>query len=172
MRIEDQNYAILHRPDWVVSSGAMQLKKIKTTIIALVSVLSLAGCAGVTTEYKAFEGVKDGIVSGKGGAKVVIDGMEIWVDGEPPRKFKIIGFIDDTRGTGWIDTLTYRGDIVKKARDAGGDAVIKLNNQSQLESFYSAGGASANSYGVYVRTLHYDEPKKDISKYAVIKYVG
>jgi hypothetical protein len=144
----------------------------KTTIsTALAIVLSLAGCAGATTEYKAFQGVREGIVDGKGVAKIVVDGMDIWEDGEPPRKFKVLGFIDDTRGTNWIHTTLHRGDIVKKAREAGGDAVIKLNAQSQLEGFYSAGGASANVYGVYVRTSHYGSPENNVSKYAVVKYV-
>jgi hypothetical protein len=150
------------------------MKKI-TTIVALVSILSLAGCASTFTEYKAFEGVKAAIIDGKGGAKVVVDGMEIWEDGEPPRKFKILGFIDDTREVSWIDMWIQhgddRGDIVEQSRKAGGDAVIKLNKQSQLEDFYSAGGASANVYGVYVRTTHYDSPENNVSKYAVIKYV-
>ena len=144
----------------------------KTTMItALTTVFLLAGCASVTTEYKAFEGVRAGILEGKGGAKVVVDGMEIWDDGEPPRKFKILGFIDDTREVTWMYTSPHRADIVKKAREAGGDAVIKLNTQSQLESFYAAGGTSADVYGVYVRRSNYDSPEKRVSKYAVIKYV-
>jgi hypothetical protein len=67
----------------------------KITVLTIVSML--AGCASVTTEYKTFEGVRAGIVEGKGGAKVIVDGMEIWEDGEPPRKFKVLGFIDETR---------------------------------------------------------------------------
>ena len=140
-------------------------------ITALTIVFLLAGCASVTTEYKAFEGVQAWIVKGQGGAKVVVDGMEIWVDGEPPRKFMILGFIDYTRDVGWMYAPPHRGDVVKKAREAGGDAVIKLNTQSQLEGFYSAGGASAGAYSVYVRNTIYDSPEMLMSKYAVIKYV-
>jgi hypothetical protein len=145
--------------------------KKKPMITALTTVFLLAGCASVNTEYKAFEGVRPAIVDGKGGAKVAVNGMEIWVDGEPPRKFKIIGFIDTTREVVGIYTQPDRDDIVEKAREAGGDAVIKLNSQSQLEAFYAAGGASAGVYGIYVRNTNYDSPERLVSKYAVIKYV-
>lgn len=145
----------------------------KTMITALTTMFLLAGCASVTTEYEAFEGVHSATVEGKGGAKVVVGGMEIWIDGEPPRKFKIIGFIDETREASWMYTYTPpdRDDIVKKAREAMGDAVIKLNSQSQLDSFYAAGGASASDYGGPFRNTYYDSPERIVSKYAVIKYV-
>jgi hypothetical protein len=141
-------------------------------IVALTTVFLLAGCACVTTEYKVFEGVQDGIIDGKGGTKVVEDGMEIWDDGEPPRKFKVIGFIDDTRVAGWMHMLSLRDDIVEKAREAGGDAIIKMNAQSQLIRLYSAAGASVNVYGNYAPTsTAYASPEKSVSKYAVIKYM-
>ncbi|MGZ4969198.1 MAG: hypothetical protein ACXV7H_06675 [Methylobacter sp.] len=146
----------------------------KTTMItALTTVLLLAGCACVSTEYKAFQGVREGIIDGKGGSKVVVDGMEIWDSGEPPRKFKIMGFIDDNRGAGWMythATSSVRDDIVEKAREAGGDAVIKMNTQSQLAEFYKAGGASVNVYGSYPSTV-YGSSDRSLSKYAVIKYL-
>ena len=146
----------------------------KRMITALTTVFLLAGCASVSTEYAAFEGVQAATVKGQGGAKVVVDGMEIWVDGEPPRKFKIIGFIDETREASWMYTYTSpdRGDIVKKAREAGGNAVIKLNSQSQLEGFYAAGGVPASDYNVfYLSNSYYDSRERIVSKYAVIKYV-
>jgi len=102
------------------------MKKKSIMITALTTLFLLAGCASVTTEYAAFEGVRAAIVQGKGGAKAVVDGMEIWVDGEPPHKFKIIGFIDDVREEGWMYTppQPHPEDIVKKAREAGGDALL------------------------------------------------
>lgn len=145
----------------------------KTTMItALTTVLLLSGCACVTTEYKVFEGTREGIIEGKGGSKVVVNGMEIWENGEPPRKFKILGFIDDNRGAGWLeqDTASVREDIVEKARGAGGDAIVKINTQSQLSEFYKAGGASINTYGSYASPAYSLSDRKS-SKYAVIKYL-
>jgi len=143
---------------------------IKITITALVLLFLISGCSLVKTDYKSFEGSLSGIVQGKGGAKVVIDDMDIWDDGEPPRKFRVMGFIDDIRETGLL-LLSSRSNIVKKAREAGGDAVIKLHTQSQLESLYSAGGASAYAYGVHIHTNNYESSEKQISKYAVISYL-
>jgi len=145
----------------------------KTTMItALTTVLLLAGCASATTEFKAFEGVQAGIMEGKGGAKTIVDGMEVWDSGEPPRKFKILGFIDDNRSAGWfsVHMASVRDDVVEKARAAGGDAIVKMNTQSQLAEFYKAGGATVNVYGSYANTA-YGAPERSVSKYAVIKYV-
>ncbi|MGZ8946942.1 MAG: hypothetical protein ACXW1W_16165 [Methylococcaceae bacterium] len=149
------------------------MKKIKMSVL-LTTVLLLAGCACASTEYKAFEGKLDGIIDGNGGAKVIVNGMEIWDDGEPPRKFKTLGFIDDNREGGRNTMSILREDVVKKAREAGGDAVIKLNSQSQLAKFYAAGGASTNTYdySAYAYGSSRTMPNhRNVSKYAVIKYV-
>lgn len=145
----------------------------KTTLItALTTVLLLAGCACATTEYKVFEGVGTGIIEGKGGSMIVVNGMEVWDTGEPPRKFKILGFVDDNRSTGWSgeDTQSIREDVVEKARRAGGDAAVKINTQSQLSEFYKAGGASVSFYGSYINPA-YGLYGRNFSKYAVIKYL-
>jgi hypothetical protein len=142
------------------------------TISAITTVLLLSGCACTTTEYKIFEGERAGIMEGKGGSKLVVKGMEVWDTGEPPRKFKILGFIDDNRDTGWTgeDTQSVREDVVEKARGAGGDAVVRINTQSQLSEFYKAGGASANVYGSYISPA-LGLYGRNLSKYAVIKYL-
>ncbi|MGZ5615255.1 MAG: hypothetical protein ACXWE2_11410 [Methylobacter sp.] len=143
-----------------------------TMITALTTVLLLTGCACATTEYKAFEGVQAGIMDGKGGAKVIVDGMDVWDSGEPPRKFKILGFIDDNRTKSWFSThmSSVRDDVVEAARAAGGDAIVKMNTQAQLSEFYKAGGATVNVYGAYANTA-YGAPERTVSRYAVIKYV-
>jgi len=67
---------------------------------ALLIILALSvvtACA--TTEYKPYE-AKDNAFEGKGATKLVIDGMEIWYNGDPPRKFKVLGIIDDQRPGG------------------------------------------------------------------------
>ena len=143
---------------------------IKISLTTLAIALLLSGCSLVKTDYKSFEGSQSGIIQGKGGAKVIIDEMDIWDDGEPPRKFKVLGFIDDVRETGLLE-MSSRSNIVKKAKEAGGDAVIKLHTQSQLENLYTAGGASAYAYGVHIHTSSYDSSEKRTSKYAVIKYI-
>jgi hypothetical protein len=58
----------------------------------LVSCSLLAACA--TTEFKPFE-AKYNLFEGTGGAKTVIDGVEFWDNGNPPRRFKVLGIIED-----------------------------------------------------------------------------
>ncbi|UUZ63391.1 hypothetical protein LP417_28225 [Polaromonas sp. P1-6] len=140
-------------------------------VTMLLAASLLAGCA--TTEYKAFEG-KGNVIEGKGGTKVVVDGMEIWDNGEPPRKFKVLGIIDDERPGGLIPMSQLRSDMVKKAREAGGDAVVQLNSQSQIAGYYTSGSASAYAYGNSATAYGSSTTmpvRRNLAKFAVIKYV-
>jgi hypothetical protein len=102
------------------------------------------GCA--STEFKMYEG-RGNSFEGRGGTKTVVDGMDVWDNGEPPRRFKILGFIQDDRPGGIIAMSQLRSDIVKKARQVGGDAVIQAGSQSQIAGYYSAGSATATTFG-------------------------
>ncbi len=140
-------------------------------LLMTLAALFLAGCA--TTEYKAFEG-KANVFEGKGGTKVVIDGMEIWDNGEPPRKFKVLGIIDDERPGGIIPMSRLRSDMVKHAREVGGDAIIQLGSQSQIAGYYTSGSASAYGYGSSATAYGSSTTmpvRRNVAKFAVIKYV-
>lgn len=146
------------------------MKKAIAVVMFLAASL-LAGCA--TTEYKAYEG-KGNVIDGNGGTKVVVDGMEIWDNGEPPRKFKILGIIDDQRPGGLIPMAQLRGDMVKKARAAGGDAIIQLNSDSQIAGYYTSGSASAYAYGNSATAYGSSTTmpvRRNFARFAVIKYV-
>lgn len=144
------------------------------TLLAVLAVLVLslaAGCA--TTEYKPYQ-AKDNVFEGKGGTKVVVDGMELWDNGDPPRKFKVLGVIDDQRPGGIIPMSQLRSDMVKKAREAGGDAVVQLGNQSQIAGYYTSGSASAYSYGSSATAYGSSTTmpvRRNVAKFAVIKYL-
>ncbi len=84
--------------------------------------------------------------------------MEFWANGEPPRSYKILGIIDDARRSGWIAMSQFRSDIVKKAREVGGDAVILLSNQSQIDGFLTSGSISMAA-------------RTNFTTFAVIKYL-
>lgn len=139
--------------------------------VGILTLTLLAGCA--TTEYKSFE-TKNNLFEGKGGTKVIVDGMEVWDNGDPPRRFKVMGVIDDERPGGIIPMSQLRSDIVKKAREAGGDAVVQLGNQSQIAGYYTSGSASAYSYGNTANAYGTSTTvpmRRNIAKFAVIKYV-
>lgn len=131
----------------------------------------ITGCA--TTEFKPFE-AKVNAFEGVGGTKTVVAGMEVWDNGEPPRKFSVLGIIEDERPGGPIPMSSLKSDIVQKAKEVGGDAVIQLNSNSQLVGVYSSGSATANSYGR--TTTAYGSStavpmRRSYSKFVVIKYL-
>ena len=144
--------------------------KLGVALSVVLAALLVAGCA--TTEYKSFEG-KTNVFEGKGGTKVVVDGMELWDNGEPPRKFKVLGIIDDERPGGLIPMAQLRGDMVEKARKAGGDALIQLGSQSQIAGYYTSGSASAYGYGNSATAYGSSTTmpvRRNVAKFAVIKY--
>jgi hypothetical protein len=58
--------------------------------------------------------------------------MDMWTNGDPPRRFRILGIIDDERPGGLIPMAELKHDIVKKAREHGGDAVILVSSRLSL----------------------------------------
>lgn len=133
----------------------------------------IAGCANINTEYKPFE-ANVNVFEGRGGTKVVIDGLEYWDNGDPPRKFKILGIIDDERPGGRIQMSNLRRDIIQKAKEAGGDAVVQVTNNSLNVGSVASGVASASAYGGTATgfgTSIAVPVKRNVSKFAVIKYL-
>lgn len=145
--------------------------KLRSALVAAFAAFWVAGCAH--TEYQSFES-KTNIFEGNGGTKAVVDGMELWDNGEPPRKFKVLGIIEDERPGGLIPMAQLRSDMVKKAREAGGDALIQLGSQSQIAGYYSNGSASAYGYGNSVNAYGSSTTmavRRNMAKFAVIKYI-
>lgn len=141
------------------------------TFLLIFSLVFLSSCA--TTEFKPVE-EKNVVFEGKGGTKTVIDGMDIWKDGEPPHKFKVLGFIFDQRSGAILPAALLYADVARKAREVGGSALIQLVNQSQAEGYYTVGAVPAYSYGdsanahVYWLALPFSS---NISRFAVISDV-
>lgn len=149
----------------------MEERKTKTYLTVLALLLA-TGCATATTEYKSYE-AKENLFEGKGGTKVMVDGMELWDNGDLPRKVRILGIIDDQRPGGIIPMSQLRSDVVKKARENGGDAVVQLGNQSQIAGLYTSGSASAYAYGNYATGYGSStiiSVRRNVAKFAVIKY--
>jgi hypothetical protein len=108
----------------------MAFIKTRITILAgLLLGLSLAHAG----DFAAYEG-KDAIQEGNGGEKKVVGGVDFWSNGAPARKFKIIGYVTDSRlKSGLIGMMRMSGldsSIAKEAKKAGGDAVILTNSDA------------------------------------------
>ena len=63
--------------------------------------------------------------------------------------------------------------MVKKAREAGGDAIIQLNSDSQIAGYYTSGSASAYAYGNSANAYGSSTTmpiRRNFARFAVIKY--
>lgn len=141
-----------------------------SVILILIGILS--GCG--TTEYKTFEG-NNSVIVGKGGTKESINGIDFWDNGEPPRKFQIIGVIEDERSNGIITMAQMKSDIAKKAKDAGGDAVVLLGSSSEVVGMVTSMNAYGSHYGNYSNASGFATShirKNNNSKFAVVKYLN
>jgi hypothetical protein len=108
-------------------------------LILLGATLALSACS---TTYYTYSGSP--VYTGKGGASKNVSGVDFWVLGTPPRKFRIIGYIEDSRKRGIIETATRDPNIAAKAKAAGGDAVILTGNFEQYVATVST--ATGNAY--------------------------
>ena len=114
--------------------------------ILLLLVVAAACVSCANTEFQSWEG-RNSVVEGRGGTRKVVDGMDVWTYGDPPRRFQVLGIIQDNRPGGPIPMAQMTHDIVAKARQSGGDAVILALSQSQLAGYYTSGSATAYGYG-------------------------
>ena len=108
---------------------------------------SLAVPATAAERFDAYDG-PDIVTIGKGGTKVVRNGIEYWTLGMPPRPFRVIGVIKDSRTNRWWDGDPIGSKaIAKLTRTANGNAVVVVDSNTNLEaieSYYSGcGGGSA-----------------------------
>ena len=86
-------------------------------------------------------------MEGHGCTRKIVDGMDIWTYGDPPRRFQVRGIIQDNRPGGIIPMAQMKHYIVAKARQSGGDAIILASSQSQLTGYYTSSSATAYGYG-------------------------
>jgi hypothetical protein len=88
-------------------------------LAALVAVVPLlSGCQHTT--YSNFQGT--GPVQGQGGTVRIVEGIEIWENGTPDRRYSILGVSDQQR-KGSSDKK-YDKELSKIAQEHGGNAVV------------------------------------------------
>ena len=140
-----------------ISSSKLRHPSRKPILISTLSVLT----ACTNTTYRAYE-ARDAVVHGTGGTRDVVDGMDIWQTGDPPRKYLVVGVIDDDRAHGLIQMSARQSDMVTKAKEVGGDAIIKIASGSRVISFQTQGTRSSATTTPLLRNT---------SCWAVIKYL-
>lgn len=98
----------------------------------------LAACA--SPNYYPHES-RNNVQIGKGGARFVAAGMDVWFIGEPDRKYAILGYIEDPlNGIVDDDHRKVASSILQKAREVGADALIEVVTQTQTDSSLATGG--------------------------------
>jgi hypothetical protein len=133
-----------------------------TAVFALA--MSAPALAGAKIDFAAYEGPKQ-IVEGAGGTKITKNGIDYWTTGTPPRKYEVIGFVQDKRDEAWDGGQAVGSPrIAKKVRQAGGHAVIV---ETQVEAGSSGGGGTANQFfGMLAMG-----GSKTITRMLVVKYL-
>jgi hypothetical protein len=143
----------------------------KRTLLALVVLASL--CGGCSTNYYTYTG--SGIYEGKGGASKNINGVDIWLVGTPPRKFRIIGYITDSRPGRGIAMAMRDSDLAASAKKNGGDGILLKAEQTDFLGTYSTGSATAFANGNVATAFGSGVSVPIIRRegqYFVIKYVN
>lgn len=97
--------------------------RLAVVIISLCTSLLLTACAN--TQYKEFIGGK--VLVGNGGTREVVNGIDIWENGTPPSRYKVIGIIEDERLNGPIHKASRLSDLADEAKTHGGDGLIILS---------------------------------------------
>jgi hypothetical protein len=64
--------------------------------LAFFVTLAFAFASCTSTDFQAWEG-GNFVVQGHGGTRKVVDGMDVWTHGDPPRRFKVLGIIENER---------------------------------------------------------------------------
>ncbi len=140
----------------------------KQSIYTIAAVLafgsSTPALAGAKIDFAIYEG-QPKIAIGEGGTKMTKNGIDYWTTGTPPRRYQIIGFVQDKR-----DELMDSGhaigspNIAAKVKRAGGDAVIV---ESQEEAGKTGGYGSATGFFGFLAM----GGSKTITRMLVVKYL-
>ena len=95
-------------------------------LVSLVLLFLCGSSLSVAQEFAAWEG-KQVVKVGEGGARKVINGIDFWTEGTPPKPYVLVGYLLDTRHEsgiyGMMRMASLEGSIANKAKQAGGDAV-------------------------------------------------
>ncbi len=123
----------------------------------------LCGCS--STKFTAYQGTD--VIQGKGGAVRSVDGLDFWYDGDPDRKYKILGVLEDSSGhriplgplSRFSKVFSESSDkdsaIAQAARKRGADAVVAVSGDQ--------GASNQDDDGERHHRRH--------AKLAIVKYV-
>lgn len=133
---------------------------------ALACILALfpgQAMAQAKVTYSAYEG-PEVIKTGEGGTRITKNGIDYWTSGTPPKRYKVIGMVQDKRDEMWDGGHAIGSpNIAGKVKKAGGDAVII---QSQEEAGKSGSIGTGLWGGMFI-----GGSSKTITVMLVVKYL-
>ena len=122
----------------------------KLISVGLICFAASAAYAG--TQVATYDG-PDAIQTGTGGTKLVKDGVDYWTTGTPPRSYKVLGIITDSRQDKVLSGHAIGSSgIAKKVREMGGNGVIILDQNSRKAGIVGGWG-NGFAYGRQVHRI-------------------
>lgn len=99
--------------------------------VLLLSIAPLVLSACIQAPITPYEGGR-GIRQGSGGARESVDGVDVWIHGEPPRAYEIIGYTTVESQDDWVGNRILLSRVAARVREARGDAAVFMNERSRL----------------------------------------
>jgi hypothetical protein len=124
---------------------------------SIASVVLVAGCTLLpTVAYQPYEGNAN-FFGSAGGIKLIVDGVDFWTYGTPPKPFSVLGIATTESGSGDSDDIG-RAVVARKVRSVGGSAAIQLTGNSSFSGVLrTASGVPVPAGGRQI-------------KFAIVKY--
>ncbi len=156
----------------------------KTLALAFAAAALLV--AGCSTEYQPLESRAPVVREGGYGTRKVVDGVDIWTTGEPPRKYQVLGIINDERLQAPYEMGRYYDDVAAKVKEAGGNGANEVYSDSQITaivsnssttssgtvSAYGAGNVAFGRYSGSSNTMGWSAAQRHHSaRFVVVKYL-
>lgn len=141
--------------------------------IVLLAALLAVSMAAYALDFKRYYG-RDAVVEGQGGEMESIEGVDYWTNGDPPRRYEIIGYIEDRRhASGLVGKMRLKSlpkQVAKMAKENGGDAVIMVSAQDDVIGYASNANATVNGNRAYGTAMVAPVAKRE-SRFAVVRYL-
>lgn len=115
-------------------ASALRLLSIKRpALLAALCALALCLAACTTADYTTYE-YRNGnkVIDGEGGSKRLVDGVEIWDDGDPPHRYRIMGMLRVSDYDQPYVNLSMLRAIADQVRRNGGSAAILLSDNGGM----------------------------------------
>jgi hypothetical protein len=90
-----------------------------TSVIAICTLISCSSGPS-TLRFSPFLGAAE-VFTGKGGSMTRVDGMDVWENGAPSRKLRLLGYISIS-----AKSEASTAQVVAQARQQGGDTIVQL----------------------------------------------